>query len=150
MSTDERVTQDLIKTLEDGKEGFARAAERLADTDRADLCAPFADFSSQRARFATELQAMAASYGDHVEDTGSVGGALHRGWMAVKDALAGSGDAEGVLDAAEQGEDHAVAEYERALGEDISSGLRAVLDRQLGEIRAAHDVVRAARNNAAT
>ena len=147
MSKDEQVTKGLIETLQDGKEGFARAAERLADTDRSDLCGTFADFSAQRARFAVELQAMAASYGDRIEENGSVAGTLHRGWMAVKDALAGSGGAEGVLDAAEQGEDHAVAEYERALHEDISANLRAVIERQLTEVRVAHDVVRAARNS---
>jgi uncharacterized protein (TIGR02284 family) len=148
-STDEQVTQDLIETLEDGKEGFARAAERLEGTERADLCAPFADFSAQRGRFAAELQAMAASYGDRVDKNGSVAGTLHRGWMAIKDAVSGMGDAEGVLDAAEQGEDHAVAEYERALQEDISPDLRAVVERQLTEIRAAHDMVRSARDTAA-
>ena len=141
------MTKDLIETLEDGKEGFARAAERLADTDRADLSARFAEFSAQRERFATELRALAASYGDRVEESGSVAGTLHRGWMAVKDALAGSGDAEGVLDAAEQGEVHAVAEYERALAEDISPSLRAVVERQLLDVRAAHDIVRDARDS---
>jgi uncharacterized protein (TIGR02284 family) len=147
MSKDEHVTKDLIETLEDGKAGFALAAERLADTERADLCGAFADFSAQRARFAVELQAMAASYGDRIEENGSLAGTLHRGWMAVKDALAGQDDAEGVLDAAEQGEDHAVAEYERALQEDISANLRATIERQLTEIRVAHDFVRAARAN---
>jgi uncharacterized protein (TIGR02284 family) len=147
MSTDERVTKQLIKTLENGKEGFARAADRLEGTERADLCGKFREFSLQRQRFADELQALAAAYGDEIEETGSVAGAMHRGWMAVKDALSGSADAEGVLDAAEQGEDHAVAEYEKALGEDISVGLRTVIDRQYPYIRAGHDTVRDARNS---
>jgi uncharacterized protein (TIGR02284 family) len=147
MSTDEKITQDIIRTLEDGKEGFAKAAEKLKDTNRADLCAKFTEYSNQRDGFATELKSMAAQYGDHVEKSGTVAGTLHRGWMAIKDAVAGDSDPEGVLDAAEQGEDHAVAEYEKALQDnDISNGLRTVLQRQYVAVKAAHDDVRDLRN----
>jgi len=147
MSVDETITKDLMQTLEDGKEGFAKAADRLRETDRADLSERFRGYSAQRERFATELKALAASYGDGIDKSGSVAGTLHRGWMAVKDLVAGK-DPDGVLDAAEQGEDHAVAEYERALEEqEMSSGLRTVVQRQYTEIKAAHDDVRNARNS---
>ena len=66
----------------------------------------------------------------------------HRGWMAVKDAVAGS-DPDGVLDAAATGEDHAVSEYEQALEADISPEFKTVLERQLGEVRSARDQVKA-------
>jgi len=145
MSTDRRVTKDLIKTLEDGKDGFARAAEKLAETDRPDLSTKMRSYSEQRARFASELEQLAATYGDDVDDDGSVAAAVHRGWMAVKDAIAGS-DPEGVLDAAEQGEDHAVAEYRDALKQDISPELRVVIERQFADVEQAHDDVRALRN----
>jgi uncharacterized protein (TIGR02284 family) len=145
MSTDARVTKDLIHTLEDGKEGFARAAERLRDSDRPDLSDHFDRFSSQRDRFAKELQTMAAGYGDQIDDSGTVVGTLHRGWMAVKDAVSGN-DAVGVLDAAEQGEDHALTQYRSALDEDISIDLRTVVERQFGEVQAAHDTVRSLRD----
>lgn len=145
MSTDRRVTKDLIQTLEDGKDGFARAADKLAETDRPDLSTKMRAFSDQRSRFSAELEQMAANYGDDVDEDGSVAGAIHRGWMAVKDAISGS-DPEGVLDAAEQGEDHAVAEYRDALTKDISPNLRVVLERQFVEIKQAHDDVRALRN----
>ena len=49
--------------------------------------------------------------------------------MSVKDALSGS-DPSDVLDAAEQGEDHAVKQYEKALEPDISPALRALVARQ--------------------
>jgi uncharacterized protein (TIGR02284 family) len=145
MSTDRRVTEDLIQTLEDGREGFARAADRLAESDRPDLSTKMRAFSEQRARFSAELEQMAATYGDDVEESGSMAGALHRGWMAVKDAIAGS-DPHGVLDAAEQGEDHAVSEYRDALAKDISPSLRVVLERQFVDVQQAHDEVRALRN----
>ena len=149
MSTDERVTKDLIETLEDGKDGFTRAAERLDDSDRSDLAATFREFSGQRAQFSDELRGMAANYGDRIDEDGSVAAKIHRGWMAVKDALSSS-DAKGVLDAAEQGEDHAVAEYKRALGnDDLSGELRTVVQRQSVAVKQAHDTVRSLRDQVA-
>jgi len=145
MSNDAQVTKKVIEVLEDGKLGFADAADKLADSDRADLAPTFRKFSEQRATFAGELERLAAAYGDDIDESGSVKGTLHRGWMAVKDALSGS-DPDGVLDAAEQGEDHAVGVYNDALAEDISPELGEVLRRQLGSVEAAHDQVKALRN----
>ena len=68
--------------------------------------------------------------------------AVHRGWMSVKDVLAGTGDPEGVLDAAEQGEDHAKSDYAEALEADISPELRTVVERQYTAVQHAHDLVR--------
>ncbi|NND74910.1 MAG: PA2169 family four-helix-bundle protein [Ilumatobacter sp.] len=144
MSQDARVTKDLIETLEDGRKGFAKAAEKLADSDRSDLSAKMTEYSNQRAQFSAELEALAATYGDDIDEDGSVAAAAHRGWMAVKDALTGSSP-QGVLDAAEQGEDHAVSEYEDALSKDISDGLRTVVQRQFTAIKQAHDDVKAMR-----
>lgn len=145
MSTDRRVTKDIIETLEDGKDGFARAADKLAESDRPDLSTKMRTLSDQRARFSAELEKMAANYGDDIDEDGSVAGAIHRGWMAVKDAIAGS-DPDGVLDAAEQGEDHAVSEYQDALSKDISPDLRTVLERQFADVKQAHDEVKALRD----
>lgn len=142
MSTDETVTKDLIETLEDGKEGYAQAADKLADSDGAHA-ETLRGFSQQRAQLSDELQAMARSYGDHIEEDGSVTATLHRGWLSLRDALSGS-DPSGVLRAALQGEDHAVAEYEKALAEeDISPDLRTVVQRQMQDVRAARDQVKA-------
>lgn len=146
-STDEKVTQDLIETLEDGKTGFTKAADKLVDSDRPDLAGRFREFADQRARLADELRRLAAQYGDHIDEDGSLAGALHRGWMAIKDAVAGDGP-EGVLDAAEQGEDHAMSEYADALAADISAHLREVVERQQREVGAVHDEVRALRDRA--
>src|SRR3954463_10856274 len=104
MSTDSKVTKDLIQTCRDGEEGFAKAADKLAKDGRDDLATRFREFSDQRAGFAAELEKLAAQYGEDDSKSGSVAGAVHRGWLSVKDTISGS-DPEGVLDAAEQGED---------------------------------------------
>ena len=145
MSTDAAVTKDLIQTLEDGKDGFAKGAEKLQGDDATEIAARFRELSAQRAAMSDELQELAKDYGDDIDESGTVTAALHRGWMTLKDLAAGS-DPEGVLDVAEQGEDHAVAQFEKALEADISQGLRAVVERQLVDVRRTHDEVKALRN----
>jgi uncharacterized protein (TIGR02284 family) len=144
MSNDASVTKDLLQTLEDGRAGYEKGAEKLDSTDAPELAPTFRKYRDQRAAFAIELRSLAQQYGDQLDESGSVAGTLHRSWLSLKDALSGS-KPDGVLDAAEQGEDHAVSEYEKALDEDISPELRAVVQRQLTEIRAAHDDVKALR-----
>lgn len=56
--------------------------------------------------------------------------------MSLKDALS-KDSSDAVVETAQQGDDHAITEYEKALGEDISTGLSDLLTRQLAEIRAA-------------
>ena len=137
MSTDEKVTKDLLETLEDGNDGYTKGAEKLDGLSQPSLVATFREFADQRRRFADELQSMAKSYGDDPDRSGSIVAAAHRGWMTLKDALT-KDDAKVVLEVAQQGDEHAVKEYEKALDDDISADLRAVVSRQLSEIRVAH------------
>ncbi len=140
MSHDERIAKKLTKTLENGKAGFESAAEKLTDS-RPDVAAKFRQFAQERATMSTELATLAAAYGDDVDQRGTVPGALHRGWIAVKDALT-SDDADAVINAAESGEDHAVEEYQEALADDdISPEFRTIISRQLMQVQAAHDYV---------
>ena len=136
MSADQSTTQDLVKIAEDGKEGYAKGAQELADSDRPELVSTFTRLSQQRAGFSAELQALAKAYGDTVKETGSAAAAVHRGWMAVRDAVTGSGP-QSLLKTALQGEDHAIEAYEKALTEDISAQTQAVARRQLGEMQEA-------------
>ncbi|MGH9133853.1 MAG: ferritin-like domain-containing protein [Ilumatobacteraceae bacterium] len=142
----ESTINDIIQTLEDGKKGFASAADKADKDGRQDLALEFRQYSDQRARFSDELRNHAAARNVDIDAGPSVAGSLHRGWMAMKDALSGD-DVSGVLDAAEQGEDHAVAEYAKAMDDDIDGDLRAVLGQQFTEIQATHDRVRNLRDS---
>lgn len=142
MSQDAKTTKKLIEVLEDGKKGFAEGADKLKALDRPDLAAIFERHAQQRHQFSTELETMAAAYGDDIDEDGSVKGAVHRGWMALKDAIAGS-DPDGVLEAAAQGEDHAVDAYDDALKQDISPDLRTTVQRQHVDVVRARDEVKA-------
>lgn len=146
-STDAQVSKDLIETLEDGREGFTTGADKLESDGRGDLAASFRELASQRAGFAQELRDLAAQYGDDIDEDSSMLGALHRGWMSIKDAVSGN-DPQGVLDAAEQGEDHAKSEYSKALDAEISPHLRTVVERQFTGVRQGHDRVKAMRDAA--
>ena len=142
MSTDARVTKDLMETLRDGEDGFTKAADKLSESDDPQVATTFREYAQQRSRFYGELDTLAQQYGDDVDESGSVGGAVHRGWISLKDALTGSSP-DSVLKAAASGEDHAVSEYESALEKDLSADLRTVVERQLSEVRQARDSVKA-------
>lgn len=148
METDKTaaVLEDLIETLEDGRKGFEQAAERIEDSDEPALAIDLRRFAQERAEFSIELRELAGSHGVEIEEEGSTGGALHRGWMSLKDALTGD-DPGAVLAAAEAGEDHAVSEYEDALGEDLPANVRSVVERQARAVKSAHDKVRALRDS---
>lgn len=142
MSTDEKVAKELVETLEDGQKGYATLAERLSGDEHAEWAQTMQRLSQQRRQFADEIVAMGHAYGDDVDRSGTATAALHRGWLALKDAVTGD-DPKGALGAAVTGEDHAVSEYEKALDADLSDGFRAVVQRQHQAVVAARDEVKA-------
>ncbi|WP_353650563.1 PA2169 family four-helix-bundle protein [Nakamurella sp. A5-74] len=143
MSSDAKVAKDLVETLKDGQKGFAASAEKLADSDRPEWAATMTRLQRQRTQFTQEIVGLGHEYGDDVDESGSVLGTLHRGWLSLKDALTGD-DPSGVLGAAVTGEDHTVSEYEKALADtDLSDGFRTVLQRQHSEIVDARAEVKA-------
>ena len=72
---------DLIEISRDGEMGFKAAAEKADDPGLKSLL-------QDRARSCTaataELQSLIRSLGGKPEDSGSVAGAIHRGWTKVK------------------------------------------------------------------
>ncbi len=138
MSTESTI-KDLVQTLEDGRKGFADAAAKLADDGNTQLATEFTQFAEQRQRFSSELRTVAASAGVEFDEDGSVAGALHRGWIALKDALTGD-DPDAIVNAAETGEEHAVSEYEKALDRgELPSDVAMLVKRQAEEIRTVRD-----------
>jgi uncharacterized protein (TIGR02284 family) len=148
MQTDKTaaVLEDLIETLEDGRKGFEQAAERIEDSDEPTLAIDLRRFAQQRAEFSIELRELASRHGFDIDEEGSMAGALHRGWLSLKDALTGD-DPRAVLGAAETGEDHAVSEFEDALAEDLPADVRSVVERQARAVRDAHNEVKALRDS---
>ena len=145
MSDDKDVAKELVETLRDGERGYASAADKVRDSDHAEWATTLQRFSEQRADFRREIVELGHEYQDDVDESGTAAAALHRGWIALKDALTGD-DAGSVLSAAVTGEDHAVSEYEDALERDLSAGFREVVARQHAAVVAARDEIKALQN----
>ncbi|GHG19793.1 aldehyde dehydrogenase [Deinococcus indicus] len=131
--------QYLLGTLRDGEKGFADAAEHATDPQLKTL---FTERSGQRARLAAEVEAHIARLGDKPREGGSVGAALHRTWLNVRDALTGRDDYQVVAEA-ERGEDVAVENYQDVLKEaDLPADIRAFVEGQFAQVKASHDQIR--------
>jgi uncharacterized protein (TIGR02284 family) len=128
----------LIETCKDGQQGFQSAAEGVQNTQYKQL---FNEYATQRGQFVSELQAEVRRLGGDPEQSGSVGGALHRGWINIKSAVTGE-DEGAILSECERGEDAAVKAYEEALKEGLSADVAPVIERQYHLIRQSHDRIR--------
>ena len=128
---------DLIQTCKDSQEGFHAAAERLKDPEAHTL---FLKLYLQRAEFAGELQAEVTRMGGEAATSGSTAGALHRGWINLKTALAVDTDL-AILDEAELGEEAALKNYILALRKRLPYDLQSIVSRQHREIQRAHNAI---------
>lgn len=138
------IVNTLIQTLKDGQEGFKTAAEDVQSQDIRALCH---EISQQRAVMAGELQKLARSLGEpEPEDSSSLAGTLHRGWINLKSAIT-SRDEHAVLAECERGEDSAVSEYKKALDSaELPVQARSAVQAQFNSVKAAHDRVKALRD----
>lgn len=129
----------LIATCRDGERGFRYAANHVRDST---VKALFLEIASQREQFAADILAHAQRLGGATEPDGSLAGALHRGWMTLKDAVGGHDDA-AIIREAERGERSALAAYEDALDGMLPPATREVIERQCAEVRQSHNRVHA-------
>src|SRR5918995_6559981 len=105
------VLNNLIETCKDGEKGFKAAAEGLTAPD---IKLRFLNYSRERAQMTSELQAEVRRLGGDPEQSGSMAGALHRGWLDIKSVATGKDDY-AIVAEAERGEDVAKNAYESAL-----------------------------------
>jgi len=130
---------NLIETSKDGEQGFRTSAENAQNAELKQLFMRRAD---DCARGAAELQAIVARLGKEPEDSGSVAGAIHRGWVNLKAAVANRDDL-AILEECERGEDVAKAAYRSALEKtDLPAEIRTVVQKQYDGVLRNHDEVR--------
>ena len=130
---------DLIETCRDGQNGFQTAADGVKNPELKSL---FNSYSQKRASFVGELQDEVRRLGGDPENSGTVAGALHHGWMNIKSAVTG-GDDNAIIGECERGEDSALKAYRDALGKDMPAGVRSIVERQFSQVKEAHDRIRA-------
>lgn len=141
MTNDQAVDhlQKLLGTVRDGETGFQEAAEHA---EAASLKTLFQGRSAQRAKLAAELEAKISELGGQPRERGSVGAALHRTWLNVRDAVTGRDDY-AVVAEAERGEDVAIGNYQDALNEtDLPADLRSFVQGQYDQVKSSHDEIR--------
>jgi uncharacterized protein (TIGR02284 family) len=122
----------LVRVNKDAEAGFLNAAENVRNSE---LETQFTSYAKQHGKFAAELQQEAERIGEDAPDSGTVGGAVHRGWMDLKSALTGH-SAASILASCEDGEQSAQAAYADAMA-DISAGkIYTLLEKQRQQITA--------------
>ena len=140
------VLNDLIENAKDGEYGFTQCAERVKSSSLKDTLSRRAADCRQGA---AELQTLVRSLGGEPADSGTAMGALHRGWVSVKDALTPDSD-HSILNECERGEDAALARYRKALKAELTPEVRAVVTRQMAGAQTNHDQVKALRDSTRT
>jgi uncharacterized protein (TIGR02284 family) len=140
------VLNDLIETSRDGQYGFTKCAERVKSLQ---LRQTLTQRSGDCQKAVAELQGLVVQYGGKPAEHGTVAGALHRGWVSVKDALTVDSD-HAVLEECERGEDAALARYRKALKAELPADVRAVITRQMAGAQANHDQVKLLRDTTHT
>jgi uncharacterized protein (TIGR02284 family) len=136
---------DLLQTLEDSAKGFDAAADKLEESTRPDVAAVMRDFGRQRMEYHAEVRSLASRMGFE-SDASTVRGALDPAWMAVMVAISAD-DPKGVIDAADQGEDHALGVYRAVCDSDLDGDVRTVVERQMAGVTTAHDQVKQIRDS---
>ena len=124
-----------IDALQNGVRGYRTAAEEVDD---ADLAVTFRDLASSRQAVLDDVVRVAAleENAAPTDDSGTMAGAIHRGWMQLKAAVAGD---EAIVRSALTGESDATADLSRALESDLAPSVDAALRRALLDVARAKE-----------
>ena len=129
---------NLLEICRDGEFGFTESAEH---TKSETVKTVFLQRAQDCRSAAAELQELIIEMGGEPDEGGSVSGAMHRGWVSVKGTLAGYSDIN-MLEECERGEDVALAQYRKALKQDLPMRAKAVVERQAQGTQKNHDQIR--------
>ena len=132
------VLNDLIETCKDGEKGYQSAAEKAKD---ASLKSLFAKYAAQRSGYVQELQSQVSTLGEKPATSGHVSASLHRGWIAVKEAVSSDEDKTLIFEC-EAGEDAAMKNYKEALAKGLPASVEQLIQRQFAGVQEAHGVIR--------
>lgn len=132
--TERSVLNHLIETCKDGERGFRKAAEHVQDPAAKQV---FLEIAAQRARFAAALLPHAQRLGGAADAEGTAAGALHRGWMEVRDALTAH-HVQAMVQEAARGEQAALRAYKDALDGMLPPTVRDVVEQQYADVQQAY------------
>lgn len=132
MPNDETIhqLQRLTAVNRDAEDALRTAAQNVKNSEIESL---FTGYAKQHARFVTELQAEIERLGDKPSDSGTVGGAIRRGWMDLKSAVSGH-SAAAMLTSCENGEQSAEVAYTDAIKAISSGKIYALIEKHRQQI----------------
>ena len=133
---------NLLETCRDGEFGFTESAEH---TKTPEIKSVFLQRADDCRMAAAELQQLIINMGGEPDEGGSVSGAMHRGWVAVKGTLSGYSDIN-MLEECERAEDVALAQYRKALKQNLPLHAITMVERQAQGTQRNHDQIRDMRN----
>jgi len=139
---------DLILINNDRIEGYERAIKELKENgDEGNLEPVFLRYINDSRRYKMEIGTEVQALGGDIEQGTSVGGKLHRAWIAVKETFTGH-DLHNLLEECEYGEDAIRNSYEEALNDDVLPAyIIDMLDGQLQGLMDAHDEIKSLRDS---
>ena len=129
---------NLLETCRDGEYGFTECAEHVQS---AEVKSVFIQRAGDCRTAAAELQQLIVQLGGEPDDGGSMSGAMHRGWVSVKGTLSGYSDIS-MLEECERAEDVALAQYRKALKQNMPADVQVVIERQARGTQTNHDQIR--------
>jgi len=138
MSNVVSILNGLITTSKDGEEGFRIASEHTKDFE---LKRVFQERIRDCAKAAAELQELVSGMNEEPTDSGSILGAMHRGWLGIKTAITGDDDL-AILEECERGEDVSKKNYTEAVTKDLPANVRLVVQNQYDTALRNHDLIR--------
>lgn len=128
---------DLLQVLQDRRLAYQHAAGKVHSNRLRGICMRY---SAQSQQFLDDLTPILARYGPVIPPSGSLLGALSRGWVSVGKVLR-TGDRP-ILAACERGDDAAIARYTECLESDsLTAQLLPIIARQYNDLLAAHDTI---------
>ena len=130
------VLNELLDAVEDAHAGYQVAAQGLKDMR---MKRALGQIALERKGFGEELRTEIVRRGTAPRQRGTVAGALHRGWIQLKE-LGGASPAT-ILEECGRGEAAAVRLYKEALARDLPSDVRKIVAIQLDRVSAAREKV---------
>ncbi len=129
---------NLLEICRDGEYGFTECAEHAKT---AELKSVFTQRAGDCRTAAAQLQQHIVQMGGTADSGGTMSGAVHRGWVSVGGTLAGFSDVS-MLEECERSEDVALAQYRKALKENLPINVHALVERQAQGTQKNHDQIR--------
>jgi uncharacterized protein (TIGR02284 family) len=139
---------DLILINNDRIEGYKKALEEVEQNENdLDLEPVFLRMIDASRRYKTQIGTEIQAMGGEIPSGTTIGGKIHRAWLAVKENFNGS-DRHSILDDCESGEDAIRNTYDDILSDEtLPAYIIDMLDEQLQEILAAHDEIKSLRDS---